>query len=320
MLRKAAGNEYVQTAALVTAVVAADACDDQGGAEALLTELDAHDPTEATLLRGRRWLAAGDAQATLNAVDSLPPPLLPAAIRLKIEALLDLNRAREAQTLLPELRRSKSLPEAVMAELDAKVASALLVAADSRDSLRAELGNLSKTLRQHPEVLFAYAKSAQRLGQAELADDAIESSLSRQWSEALVAIYGLAGNLPHATRLKRAEGWLAQHADSPALHVTLGRLCREEGLWGKAEAYLQAALQFDARADAWEELAATLAAQGEEARARKALQNALRVQRGEIPVPLPNRPRVAATAPQAVLESRSSMGVPMLSLDASPDR
>ena len=320
LLRKAAGNEYVQTAALVTAVVAADACDDQAGAEALLTELDAHDPTEATLLRGRRWLAAGDAQATLNAVDSLPEPLLPAAIRLKIEALLDLNRAREAQTLLPELRRSKSLPEVVMAELDAKVASALLVAADSRDSLRTELGNLSKTLRQHPEVVFAYARSAQRLGQAELADDAIEGSLSRQWSEALVAIYGLAGNLPHATRLKRAEGWLAQHADSPALHVTLGRLCREDGLWGKAEAYLQAALQFDARADAWEELAATLAAQGEEARARKALQNALRVQRGEVPAPLPNRPRVAAAAPQAVLESRSSMGVPMLPLEASPDR
>jgi len=99
----------------------------------------------------------------------------------------------------------------------------------------------------------------------------------------------------------------------------LGRLCREDGLWGKAEAYLQSALQFDARADAWEELAATLAAQGEEPRARRALQNTLRVQRGEAATPLPNRPRVAATAPQPVLESRSSMGVPMLSVDSSPE-
>jgi HemY protein len=319
LLRKAASNEYVQTAALVTAVVAADACDDQAGAEALLTELDAHDPTEATLLRGRRWLAAGDAQATLSAVDGLPLPLLPAAMRLKIEALLDLGRAREAQGLVPELRRSKSLPEVVIVELEAKVASALLAVVDSRENLRTELANLPKSLRQRPEVVLAYARTAQRLGQAELADEAIEANLSRQWTEALVAIYGLAGSLPHTARLKRAEGWLAQHADSPALHVTLGRLCREDGLWGKAEAYLQSALQFDARADAWEELAATLAAQGEEPRARRALQNTLRVQRGEAATPLPNRPRVAATAPQPVLESRSSMGVPMLSVDSSPE-
>ena len=43
-------------------------------------------------------------------------------------------------------------------------------------------------------------------------------------------------------RTAKAEKWLKRHPEDAQLLMTLGRLCREQQLWGKAESYLEAAL------------------------------------------------------------------------------
>jgi HemY protein len=46
-------------------------------------------------------------------------------------------------------------------------------------------------------------------------------------------------------RIERAEGWLqAQPRDAPLL-LTLGRLCARQGLWGKAQSYLEASIAIE---------------------------------------------------------------------------
>ena len=94
--------------------------------------------------------------------------------------------------------------------------------------------------------------------------------------------------------------------------VALGRLCREEQLWGKAEDTLHRALAQGAGAEAWEELGHAYAAQHDETRARQAFANALRAIRGEVPQALPGRGLRELIRDEAVAEERTAMGVPRL--------
>lgn len=127
-----------------------------------------------------------------------------------------------------------------------------------------------------------------------------------------MAIYGRlpAGRDP--ARLSRAEAWLAAHAASPALLVTLGQLCLAQRLWGKAEDFLHRALAQGAGAEAWELLGHAWTAQNDSARAMIAYANALRLPRGEAPLALSGRSLREQIADQAVAERRNEHGIPLL--------
>lgn len=53
------------------------------------------------------------------------------------------------------------------------------------------------------------------------------------WNAELAALYG---------RIARAEDWLRQHPRDPGLLLTLGRLCLQQRLWGKAQSDLEVSL------------------------------------------------------------------------------
>ena len=46
-------------------------------------------------------------------------------------------------------------------------------------------------------------------------------------------------------QIERAEAWLAAHPHDPALLLTLGRLCVQQELWGKAQSYIEASLSVE---------------------------------------------------------------------------
>ena len=43
-------------------------------------------------------------------------------------------------------------------------------------------------------------------------------------------------------RIKQAQQWLAEHKNSAGLLLTLGRLHKQQKLWGQAKSYLEASL------------------------------------------------------------------------------
>ena len=47
------------------------------------------------------------------------------------------------------------------------------------------------------------------------------------------------------SRVERAEAWLKQHPDDVVLLLTLGRLCAQLELWGKAQSYLDASIAIE---------------------------------------------------------------------------
>jgi HemY protein len=105
----------------------------------------------------------------------------------------------------------------------------------------------------HPRVAAAAARHATELGKAAMAREMLERALAAEWSPQLVALYGelpagmdeQARSAEAHERIERGESWLLERARDAQLLATLGRLCTQAGLWGKARSFLEASVSFE---------------------------------------------------------------------------
>ena len=74
------------------------------------------------------------------------------------------------------------------------------------------------------------------------ARDIIAAALEAEWSEELVLLYGDCLGSDVLAQIERGETWLKTRPRDRALLLTLGRLCLQQELWGKAQSYLEASL------------------------------------------------------------------------------
>jgi hypothetical protein len=72
------------------------------------------------------------------------------------------------------------------------------------------------------------------------------AALKRKYDSHLARLYGLVRGSDPARQLQTAEGWLKEHPADPSLLLTLGRLCLQNSLWGKARDYLESSLRCSA--------------------------------------------------------------------------
>jgi HemY protein len=110
------------------------------------------------------------------------------------------------------------------------------------------------------DVRLALA-AAQALGAADNCGQAaviVEDFLDHQWDSTLAAAYGQCQGGDVVARIAHAEKWLNSHPRDARLLLTLGRLCRQKQLWGKAQSYLEASLAVEPSAEAHLELAGLL--------------------------------------------------------------
>jgi len=131
--------------------------------------------------------------------------------------------------------------------------------------------------RTQPRIAAAAAQQATKLGRPALARQIIEAALEAEWSPQLVALYG---QLPERIsgealteearpRIERAERWLLEHERDPQLLATLGRLCTQAELWGKARSFLEASLSFEEVRTAHLDLARLAERMGQPAEAQR---------------------------------------------------
>ena len=81
-------------------------------------------------------------------------------------------------------------------------------------------------------------------GNAE-AQSIVEDALAASWDTGLVALYAECAGTSAVHLIERGEKWLREHARDPALLLTLGKLCMKQGLWGKAQSYIEASLALE---------------------------------------------------------------------------
>lgn len=125
---------------------------------------------------------------------------------------------------------------------------------DDAAQLRAYLARVPER-EMGARLACSAAAALNALGAHEAARQIIETRLEHEWDSALVALYGDADG-DAAARLGRAEGWLKQHPRETTLLVTLGGLCMQQQLWGKAQSYLEASLSIEETREAHLALAA----------------------------------------------------------------
>ena len=200
--------------------------------------------TEADLLlKDRR---AADALRVLQ----LLPQKHTAGLRLELQALQQTKDWEKSLTVIDQLEKRKVYDAVQAGELRrSALTEHLKRCATAMDSgaLDDAWRKVPDALRRDPRIARAAAEGYITLQCAQRAADIIERSLDQNWDSALAACYAdCAGDAASAVRqIDRAERWLAAHAGDALLLLTLGRLCAQEKLWGKARNYLDASISVE---------------------------------------------------------------------------
>jgi HemY protein len=224
-------------------------------------------PLLADAWKAERGDEAAFAAIVARSEDSAAPPLV---LRTLIEGLLLRNRASEALAPLQRLAERRQIGDREYAALELRVLSQALEQAADRATLDGLWQRFGKQERRERAVLAALTRAEARVGSRDLAATAIESALTREWSEELAELYAQAPVEQASPRIKRAEKLLQTHTQSPGLLLALARWCRIEQIYGKAQEYLRLSLSLSPRALALIEMARLSEARGEAERARLA--------------------------------------------------
>ncbi|MES2142341.1 MAG: heme biosynthesis HemY N-terminal domain-containing protein [Pseudomonadota bacterium] len=131
-------------------------------------------------------------------------------------------------------------------------------------------------LKKDPYFLNYYIQGLIQYHETEKAEALTRKLLKKYWLAPLVQTYGLIKSIHPERQLVHAEKWLKNRPKDPYLLLTLGRLCKQLQLWGKAQDYLESSLTHDPNPETYQELGQLFETLGEAPQALQAFKNALK--------------------------------------------
>lgn len=169
-----------------------------------------------------------------------------AALRLEMRAQQQARNWEQVAELAEVLRRRNVFDAAQAAQVRRYALAENLKrkALDSR-ALEEAWDRVPAADRAERRIAAAAAQCFIALGGCDKAHRIIEQALEAEWDSELVALYAECEGGDAVKRIERAESWLKQHPGDAALLLTLGRLCAQRELWGKAQSYLDASLAIE---------------------------------------------------------------------------
>ena len=180
-------------------------------------------------------------------------------LRLKLQAEQSLRNWDEVLGTISSLVRLGGLgPDEAGAARRAAHLGNLNRKSQDAAALEAYWKTLPGDMRVDPAVATTTARYHLALGGTAAARAIVEQALERGWNPSLVALYGEAAEADALPQIERAERWLRVHARDPALLLALGKLCMKQGLWGKAQSYIEASLALEPTHDGHMTLAALM--------------------------------------------------------------
>lgn len=211
----------------------------------------------------------------------------PQVLEMLARCLRELGDWEALLRLLPDMRRAGIVDEERAEELRRQSAVADLRRSADAGDLQARMNGLPRPMQRSAEVAGAFAEQAIRLGAPELTEEVLRASLKTQWTPALLPPYGEPGADDVSRRLRQCEKWLLTHPEDAWLHFALGKLCAREELWGKARQHLVRSLELEPSVAGYDALGQLLERKGELEVAMACFRNALRMNQGKDPLPLP---------------------------------
>ncbi|WP_455204490.1 heme biosynthesis HemY N-terminal domain-containing protein [Kaarinaea lacus] len=167
--------------------------------------------------------------------------------------------------LLPTLRKRKIYADAYIDDIEKRAYSSLLNQSVSggQKTLQEMWYRLPQSLQEQESILVSYVGHLINVNASDIAEPLIRIALKKYWSESLARYYGLINGADSKAQLAFAESWLRTHENNAVVLLTLGRLCLRNGLWGKAQSYLEASIGAGQLPEAYNELGNLLEKMGE---------------------------------------------------------
>jgi len=211
-------------------------------------------------LEDRDFAAARDALRNLHGAG----PKQIATTRMLLRAERGAGAWEEVLRLATQLGKRDAIAPALAEEYKLQATIELLArSATNQGAFERRWSEIDPRDQLHPRVAAAAARHATELGKATMARDIIERALSAEWTPQLVSLYAeLPAGLDDENRIaearariERGERWLLERNRDAQLLASLGYLCGQAELWGKARSFLEASLSFEESRSAHLELA-----------------------------------------------------------------
>lgn len=167
--------------------------------------------------------------------------------------------------LIPLLRKYKAIQEEGIVELSQKSYLSLLQTAQSFSDLSDVWSRIPDSYRETENIILIYVARLLEIGESNLAEPLLRHALHRKFSDALLVFYGKIECVEPARQLALVESLLIEHERNATVLLTAGRLSLRNKLWGKARSYLEASINVQASAEAYNELGHLLDRMGESA-------------------------------------------------------
>jgi len=179
-----------------------------------------------------------------------------AALRMELRAHQLARNWDEVLRLLPQLEKRKVFEPPVVDQIrrHAYIENLKRKALDAT-TLREYWAKMPAERKRDPRVAATAAQCFAALGGCTESHRIIEEALEAQWDSGLLALYSECAGDGVTQQLERAESWLRSRPRDAVLLLVLGRLCAQQGLWGKAQSYLEASLSIEPTYSAHLELA-----------------------------------------------------------------
>ncbi len=162
------------------------------------------------------------------------------ALRLALRAYERSQDWERALVVLGQLDKRDALPAAAIEGSKIRAYRALFkLRSGDADAIWEVYRSIRRRDRNIIEIVDAAAHALAGAGDEQRAGRLVEEALADEISPRLLRLYARLSSLSARDRLARAEKWRGRHGDDPALLMALGELCLAEGLWGKAEDFLQ---------------------------------------------------------------------------------
>ncbi len=245
----------------MAAAIAAWAAYEGGNAGAAVPYLDHIGNDGASRMRdvskAYMLLAEGKALAALTLLKTLAAsdPKNPGVLKMKVEAEVAGEAWQDVLDTLAPLTRSGMLPEGAAQQIRLNAERHLIASkpADA-ESIFETWKAFAAESRFDASMAATVAKRLLALGNHQKAMKVIEETVTARgaegWDSQLSAIYADCKTDATMAQIECAEGWLLQHPRDAVLLATLGKLCMQKSLWGKAQSYLEASVALEPTLDA----------------------------------------------------------------------
>lgn len=208
---------------------------------------------------------------SLQRAQSLEPSH-PVVLNLLKSAYLQSHDWQSLIDLYPQIKNTKTESKESLQLMEESMYSGYLETALSKiisksNNIVEKVSDVWKSipgpLRKNPRLVEIYVRSLLDHGLNEEALSTLTSTLKNQWSDALILLYSFVTPKDKKAQLLTAEGWIKGRPQDPLLLMILGRLARNNALWGKSREYYEKSVAVNPTVEAYAELADLFAFLGE---------------------------------------------------------